>query len=341
MTAPVVPSLEGGRVTDQAIGELRQTALRSRFWDTRFGDGLLKWFWKSRLGLWFTKRFGDATPEELHGYAFWVPVALAITVTEILGATSKTFRDAIPWPTLSTTVGHLEDLHSFWGLVVVAIIAAAAYYSFTYEVKPPSEGREETYLISRGPVRIRYGWLFVYAVTGAIAYAVHAGSHNEDKLTRKFHLAYAIYGSFAVFGVAIPLYLVWRKSKHVVFPHLFYTLKCLSGRFHWVALAVLLGLSILMIHLALYPWPNLAREPASFAGVNAVKARAKARQALEAASDSKRPLIYSTQGRNVVNGQNAWSVYFSELIGKTTTYMGCVVTVTAKDATLSDECRNK
>lgn len=42
-----------------------------------------------------------------------------------------------------------------------------------------------------------------------------------------------------------------------------------------------------------------------------------------------------------MNGQNAWSVYFSELVGKDTTYFGCVVTVTAKATTLSDECLNK
>ena len=50
-------------------------------------------------------------------------VTLAIAVTEILGVTSKSFRDAIPWPTISTTVGHLEDLHSFWSLIVVATVA--------------------------------------------------------------------------------------------------------------------------------------------------------------------------------------------------------------------------
>jgi len=98
MAASVVPSLEAGKFTDQAVSELRESALRSRFWQTRFGDWLLKKFWKSWLGLWFTKHFGKATPEELHGYAYWGPVALAIAVTEILGALSKTFRDFIPWP---------------------------------------------------------------------------------------------------------------------------------------------------------------------------------------------------------------------------------------------------
>jgi hypothetical protein len=32
---------------------------------------------------------------------------------------------------------------------------------------------------------------------------------------------------------------------------------------------------------------------------------------------------------------------FSELIGSDTTYLGCVVTVTARSTTLSDECLSK
>jgi hypothetical protein len=51
----------------------------------------------------------------------------------------------------------------------------------------------------------------------------------------------------------------------------------------------------------------------------AVKARAKARHALDNEPNAKRPLIYSTQGRNIVNVKNAWTVYFSELMGNDTT----------------------
>jgi hypothetical protein len=163
-------------------------------------------------------------------------------------------------------------------------------------------------------------------------------SFTEDK----FPLAYAIYGSFAVIGIVIPMILIWRKSDLVVFPGLSYTFLRLRDRLRWVAVAVIVGLSILMIHLALYPWPDLAREPAQFAGVNAIQARANARQELNKNPGAKRGLIYSTQGRNIVNGQNTWTVYFSELIGKSTIYFGCLVTVWAKsEPTLSDECLKK
>jgi hypothetical protein len=331
MAEQVVPSLEAGRVTDQAVDELRERALRSWFWRTRFGDWLLRKFWKSWLGLWFTKHFGDATPEELHGYAYWGPVALAIAVTENLGALSKTFRDFIPWPTISGTVGHLEDLNSLWSVAVVAVIAITAFDA----VSRDDVSRATKPVLTVKGFKVHYGWPLVFVTTALVALIVR--SFTEDK----FHLAYAIYGSFAVVGIALPLILIWRKSDLVVFPGLFFTLRKLRDRFRWVAIAVVAGLAILLIHLALYPWPDLAREPAQFAGVNSVKARAKARQALNDAPNAKRPLIYSTQGRNIVNGQNAWSVYFSELVGKETTYFGCVVTVFAKTATVSDECLNE
>jgi hypothetical protein len=63
----------------------RDSELGSRFWRTGAGDRLLKWFWKSRVGLWWTRKFAGATAEELHGYAFWGPVAFGILVTELLG----------------------------------------------------------------------------------------------------------------------------------------------------------------------------------------------------------------------------------------------------------------
>jgi hypothetical protein len=59
-------------------------------------------------------------------------------------------------------------------------------------------------------------------------------------------------------------------------------------------------------------------EPESFAGVNAVRARAKARQALNDAPNAKRPLIYSTQTRSIANGKPTWFVHFSTLVGKDT-----------------------
>jgi hypothetical protein len=331
MAEQVVPTLDEGKMTDAAVIRFRESALRSWFWRSRLGEWLLKRFWRSRLGRWIQAKFHDASPEELHGYAYWGPVAVAIAATEILGALSESFRNWIPWPTISGTVGHLEDLNSLWGVAVVAVIATTAFYALSQEEHATAATKP---VLRLGRFRLHYGWPLVLILVALVALVVR--TRTEDK----FHLAYAIYGSFAVFGIVLPMIFIWRKSEWVVFPGLFFTLRRLRERFRWIALAVIAGLSILLIHLALYPWPDLAREPATFAGASAVKARAKARHALSDDPEAKRPLIYTTQARNIVNGQNAWSVYFSELVGGVTTYFGCVVTVTATGTTLSDECLN-
>ena len=70
--------------------------------------------------------------KEKLGYLVWGPIALVIGVTEILAALSKTLQNAIPWPTISSTVGHLESRHHWVSVLVVAAIAAAAFHAVAY-----------------------------------------------------------------------------------------------------------------------------------------------------------------------------------------------------------------
>jgi len=248
--AGVVPDLQEGVVTRASVEEFRTSTLTNPVWRTGLGTFFLHWFWRSWFGHWVTRKFGDATPQELHGYAYWGPVALAITVIEILGALSKTFRDAIPWPTISGTVGHIQDLDGRWGLAVVFVIAVTAFYAVLSKGEAAAPGSQGIFL------GIRYGWPLVLAFTGLTALLVGLLDPTKNERLEKFHLGYAIYGAFAVVGIAIPMFLVWRKSNRVVFPGLFYTFRKLRERFRWVAAAVGGGLAILLIHLALYPWPN-------------------------------------------------------------------------------------
>jgi hypothetical protein len=69
--------------------------------------------------------------------------------------------------------------------------------------------------------------------------------------------AYVIYGSIAMFWVAIPSVLAYWFSKDVPFPTLFSTVADLERRLHFVALALLGLLVVLLLHLALYPWPDI------------------------------------------------------------------------------------
>lgn len=326
MAGMVVPHVVEGAITDASVEEFRVATLDAKIWKTSFGGRLLLSFWKSRAGRWVAREFAGAAPAELHGYAYWGPVALAITVVEILGALSKTFRNWIPWPTISGTVGHIEDLDGRWGLAVVTVVMAAAFYAISYHGEAAPTGTKP--LLRFGPFKLRYGWPLVFLITGGIGAVVGEGSSAN-----KMHLGYTIYGCFAVFGIAIPMLLIWRDSDRVVFPNLFYTFRKLRERFPPLAFAVTAGLAILVIHLALYPWPNLAREPASYAGLNAFHARSQAEQALRTAKNPQvlPGLVYSTQGRGISHGHNAWFVYFNLVTGGNSTYTGCVVEVT--DAT--------
>ena len=311
---------------DETVAEFKNE-LTSRVWRTGKGSRFLHWFWKSGFGHWLADKFADAKPPELHGYAFWGPVALAIAAFEVLGATSGWFRNLIPWPTISRTVGHIQDVDSRWGLVVVGIIAATSFYAIFYVGEAPSTGATRFFS------KFRYGWPLVYAATAVIFVFVWMFVSDE-----KIHLGYAIYGSFAVFGIVVPMLLVWRKSDHVVFPNVFYTFRKLRERFRWIAMAVAMGLTVLIFHLALYPWPDLAREPAKYAGVNGLRAREKATEALESTENVRDNLKFSAQGRGFSQGREAWLVHFNVGSGDDSVDTGCIVVVTTTRALPSDGC---
>lgn len=319
----VVPVAKSGEVTDTSLEQYRESVLTSRFWNTGLGKGLLAWFWGMWLGRWLTRKFGpDATPpgepQELHGYAYWLPVAFVITCVEIAGATSSTF---IHWPTISSTVGHIQDLDGRWGLAVVFIIGATALAAVTstQEADPPGTKRI---------LGLRYGWPLVLLIVAVTALLVALLDDTDNRSLKKYHLGYAIYGTFAVFGIIIPMILVWANSNHVVFPSLFYTLRKLRTRFRWLAVAIIGGLAILLVHLALYPWPNLAREPAKFAGINGYHARAAAETAIKNDDTVKDGLGYSAEIRTITHGQDLWLVVF--LVNNQPTDTPCVVEVSTE-----------
>jgi hypothetical protein len=72
------------------------------------------------------------TAKEKIGYLVWGPIGLVIGATEILAALSKTLKNAIPWPTISSTVGHLESRHHWVSVAVVATIAMVAFHAVSY-----------------------------------------------------------------------------------------------------------------------------------------------------------------------------------------------------------------
>jgi len=308
--------------------------------DTR--PNILRHPWK------WTRWFRETRPkDEIEGYKFWGPVAAAVTATELIGAFSGKLVDPgkAPWHTISSTIGHLEDLHPWVGLLVVGVIALTGFYAVIYVTKEPApgttvSGHETTPLVVRRFRWFRYGWPTVIVLEALACYL----GHGHWYFRGEYGLSYLIYLSFLVLGILIPLILAsrWLK-KHVKFPTLFATMRYLRAESQLSAALVMAGLGILVIHLALYPWPNLAREPATFAGRtkgNAQKFATKKlraeRQLNSATAGKKQELTFLSASKQVQDGREAWAVYFID--PNLVDAKACVVTVRFTTASLGSEC---
>src|SRR5438270_314617 len=99
---------------------------------------LTGWLWRlirgTKLGRWLQRRFRNVSRLERRGYAVWIPIGVVIGVFEILGALAAILHDSIPWPTISSTVGHLEELWPEFAVVVVGLITVIAFHAVAYPV---------------------------------------------------------------------------------------------------------------------------------------------------------------------------------------------------------------
>jgi hypothetical protein len=258
-----------------------------------------------------------------------------VLLVELLAALSSSFKDAIPWPTISSTVGHLEKRWDWVAVIVVGLLTVVAFHAIAYRSQQRGSGRayrrvgeDAADKPDAEPVPW-YNWILVAAL-GTVA-IVLATIFDASK----FQLGYVIYGVLAFFGIVLPSALSFFANKLVGFPTLFFTIAKLRHRLHAAAVILVAGLTILAVHLAFYPWPDIAHETASFAGLNPDKARSKAERELRKHRIGKPPLQYSTQARTVVDGHDAWSVYFRP---GPATPASCVVVVTKHSATFSSDC---
>ena len=220
-------------------------------------------------------RFGDVTRSEGWGYGVWGAMGLVIAVPE-LWAVGK--GSDFPWPTISTTVGHLEHRWPAVSLVPVALIVMAGYSALS--VKPASitlqadlqaigrtpQGRLTKQAVSVGQLAggggvippsgaRRSPWPIIpYFVVATIVVVVvsflAAQSHN------RFLVGYVLYSLIAVFWVVVPNAGAYWFQKDVQFTTLVFTVACLGRRLRFVASLVAALLVILLLHLALYPWPS-------------------------------------------------------------------------------------
>jgi hypothetical protein len=221
-----------------------------------------------RTGRDLPARFSGVGATEKWGYGFWLFLGLVFGVPESWAGLANP-----PWPALSDTVTHLDALWPPTAVIVVALMVFVAYYFVRVPVSQdgspagtrlgfgrsagPGTGRTYNGRLSRTPANISpvpaliYVPLALAAITaGSIIAAVASGGDFWVE-------GYVIYGLIAIFLVIIPNLLAYWFAREVPWPTLLATVTSLERRWRPAAVVVLAGLVILMLHLAVPPWPDL------------------------------------------------------------------------------------
>ena len=233
-------------------------------------------FWRRWwLGVrrYFADRFRDVTRSEASGYAVWSAMGVVVGVPEIWAAISG---DDFYWPTISTTVGHLQDRWPVVALVPVAVIVMGGYSVFRVRPGGPTlqadmqalartpQGRlakedmtVAELLAGANPVVEGRRELGVVPYFAAATLIVVGGALAAVPSENRFLVGYVLYSLIALFWLIVPNVLAYFFRRDVPFTTLFATLNCLGRRLQLVAALIAALLVILLLHLAYYPWPSL------------------------------------------------------------------------------------
>ena len=219
----------------------------------------------------FSKRFADASPAERSGYLVWVTMGIVIGVPEIWAAISGS---DFYWPTISTTVGHLQDRWPVLTLIPVALIAGYGYSALRLRpattalqadmsaISRTPQGRltqsnvSLDQLAAGAPIDTRTSPLFStpYFVIATLIIIVAplavSPSHN------RFAVGYILYSLIAIFWVITPNIAAYWFKHDAPYTTLVVTISCLARRLTFAACLAAALLVILLIHLAFYPWPS-------------------------------------------------------------------------------------
>lgn len=217
-------------------------------------------------------RFSDVARSEAAGYVVWGAMAIVIGVPEIWAAVAG---DQSLWPTISTTVGHLQDRWPVVALIPVGLLAMGGYSVFhvgaastavqadlqalarTPQGRLAKEDVTLAQLADRGaPTLAGRTQLDVRPYFAVATFVVVAGALAAAPSQNRFLVGYVLYSLIAVFWVIVPNVLAYWFKKDVPFTTLFYTVRCLGRRLQLVAALVAALLIILLLHLAFYPWPS-------------------------------------------------------------------------------------
>jgi hypothetical protein len=212
-------------------------------------------------------RFGGIDPRVKWGYAVWGTAGVVIAIPEIWSAITTP-----GWKTISGTVGHLEWHWNAVAIIVVALIAIVAAHAVRFSLPRDPKGvrqadgktlgRTPGGRFTRSPDEVGDFpfWYLPVAVVAVIVPSALVAILSSDQWV----LGYVMYGLIATFGVAIPSLLAFLLKKDVPFSTLARTIADLEHRSHLVAMVIIAGLAVLLVHLSLYPWPDIFKAHPTF-----------------------------------------------------------------------------
>jgi hypothetical protein len=196
---------------------------------------------------------------EVWGYGVWLGMGAVIAVPELWAAVGKN----VPWPTISGTVGHLEYEWSPAAIFAVGLIVFAAFNALQHRRSQapdagPSLARTASGRLTKKTTsqidEVSPILYFASALASVAVGSLIAALVTDDR----WYLAYVLYGLIGIFWIVIPSIAAYAFGKEVPFPTLFQTLADLQTRLHLFAMLLLTGLTVLLLHLAFYPWPNIS-----------------------------------------------------------------------------------
>jgi hypothetical protein len=219
------------------------------------------------------------------GYVIWGVAFVVIAVPELIAAAGGGLG-FIHFKTISETTGHLERYHPWVELVVVAAIV---FFAYSYlRTSPHADDRPNLGRTPGGRLTTQehaghdaregfddreLSWIFfaaAVAVIAGVAFATWAAVEWWDD-KRHFHPSFVLYGLLFLFWLVIPSLVVFFGGREVPFPTLYRTVRNFEewlerARLPWNAgpllawfatYVILAGLVILLIHLTLYPYPDI------------------------------------------------------------------------------------
>jgi len=225
------------------------------------------------------------------GYFVWIGATIVIVIPELLAV----FKVYLPFTTISTMTGHLELLHPWVELIVVGVIV---FVVFSLLKLSPRNGTkrnpDEPQRMASGRLTVNPepprkastaaeyneedapAWFMIAAILFSliVAVAVWATDYWYVETDRRpYHTSYVLYGLLGVGWLVIPTLIVFFTKADAPFPTLFRTVESFQGwleKRRWplslgpslawaVGYVVVTGLVILLLHLTLYPYPNITK----------------------------------------------------------------------------------